>query len=169
MKFRVTDDGTPRILAQRLVQSGLSVEQLESVFAEAALDMMRVTKVQIESRGRRGGGSWAGLRPDTIRKKGNSEIFFTAGSNQGYTKLIGRDTLVKSVTVKGAKYQSLRLNNTGFWFGTKRPYAKVQQYGGGRKVPARPFLVVLPGDIDRWKGMILNHLLRVLKEGAKSA
>lgn len=169
MEFIIKDYGTPKILAKKLVKSGLSVESLNYVFNEAALDMMRVTRIQIDSRGHRGGGSWAALKPDTVMKKGYSEVFFTADAKPKYTE-IGDDALVKSVTVEGAEYQTLKINKTGFHFGTTRPYAKVQQRGGGkgRRVPARPFLVVLPGDVDRWKGMILRHLTVALTTNSGS-
>lgn len=150
------------------MKSGLSVEQLDSVFRVAALDMMRVTQIQIDSRGRRGGGSWASLKPDTVRKKGYSEIFFTADAKDKYTE-IGGDALVKSVTQEGAPYQSIRILNTGFWFGTSRPYAAAQQRGSTkRKIPARPFLRVLPSDTQRWGNMITARLTRVFRESANA-
>jgi len=129
------------------------------------LDMLRVERQTFYAQGRRGGGSWPALAPDTVRKKGvgYQNILRTDLAKPGYSKIGGSnsvDTLYRSMTEPGAPYQVKTLTNTSIAFGTTRPYAGAHQHGSWlRSIPARPFLRFLPVDIDRWDRMISEHLM----------
>jgi phage gpG-like protein len=150
MIFHISDNGTARIVAERLNESGVRAMEIEPVMMEIIKDMMRITALNFSSGGRRGGGSWAKLKPDTVkRKKGDARI------------LRDTDALYRSVTEPDAPYQILKLEPTGFQFGTSRPYAHVHQRGSSAaKIPARPFLRFLLPDEARWRDMLANHILK---------
>jgi hypothetical protein len=147
--------------------SARSVQTLDAVFARIIYDpaygILRINATQIGSGGRRGGGSYAGLTQGTKEKKGNSKILYTAGASPKYSRFNAQgkfDTLVKSVTVRGAPWQRVTYSRQGFQFGTRRPYAYVHQNGStSRRIPARPFLKVLQSDADRWNAWIAEHLM----------
>jgi hypothetical protein len=128
-------------------------------------DMFMVEKAVFRGQGRRGGGSWAALKPDTIRKKGigGINILRTDLANPGYSKIgesPSSDTLFKSVTEPDAPYQIKAVRNNSILFGTKRPFAGAHQYGSFlRYIPARPFIKFTNLDADRWTQMIFDHLM----------
>lgn len=156
----VTDRGTARIVAEKLFAGAELAVNTEPVIAKMIFDIMRITDTQFISEGRRGGGSWARLKPDTIRKKGTAEILKTEGARPKYKSLEGENLLYKSVTVEGAPFQILKFTRNSFEFGTNRPYAFVHQYGSPKRhIPARPFLRVLPPDQERWNRWIMRHLV----------
>jgi phage gpG-like protein len=141
------------------------------VMAKIVNDMLRVEKQIFYGQGRRGGGSWQQLAPDTVRKKGvgYQNILRTASAKPGYSKIgdvNSVDTLFRSLTEPGAPYQLLNVTNTTVEFGTDRPYAGAHQYGSWlRFIPARPFLNFLQLDIDRWDAMIGGHLMAPFMAG----
>ena len=165
----VTDYGTAKIVAERMYSSAARVDTLKLVMDKILLDLLAVTRTQIDSGGRRGGGGYAHLKQDTVRKKGNAQILRTSGSRPKYDR-IDSDALVRSVTVKGAPFQIWITANEGFEFGTDRPWAFVHQYGSpARRIPARPFLRVLPGDADRWTRWITQWLIEPFEKPVEEA
>jgi hypothetical protein len=155
----VTDYGTPKIVADRLLESGARVDTLETVWEVIKLDLLKITETQISSGGRRGGGSYRKLQDETIRKKGNARILYTAGSREVYDR-IDSDALVRSVTVDRAPFQIWVSTKDSFEFGTDRPWAFVHQYGSDYKNrPARPFLRLLPTDATKYRDMIATYIL----------
>ena len=168
MPFFVTDSGTPKIVGEKLFESGQKTRGMKPIMQSIFVDMLFNNWTQIDSGGHRGtgtrGGSYAQLKPLTLIKKGSAEILFTASARQGYKSIPGDDLLVRSVTQQGARYQIKRVTATGVELGTKRPNARSHQYGNpDRKIPARPFLSVIPGDIDKWKGWIAAKLMEGLE------
>jgi phage gpG-like protein len=164
VEFLVTDHGTAKIVADKMYASAEKVETTNIVFEKILLDMLRITRIQIDSEGRRGGGSYAQLREDTKLKKGRTEILKTEGAREKYSAFsqMGRfDTLFNSVTRKDAQFQIMNANKNSLRFGTRRPYAAVHQHGGGKggRVPARPFLRVIPSDQERWNYWLTRHLV----------
>jgi len=143
------DFGTIRDLEGNLIASGKAA--LDTLIPMRAIsnDLFAIERAQFVSQGRRGGGSWAKLKPDTIARKGHAQIL--------------RDTraLVDSVTRRDAPFQILEVRNTELIFGTDRPWAGVHQHGSAYKNrPARPFIKILPTDVSRWTSMIARHLTR---------
>jgi phage gpG-like protein len=166
VEWIIKDYGTPGIVANKMFESAAAAIDMSSVVTEIVFDLFRIEKIMFESEGRRGGGSWKRLAPATVAKKGGTEILRTEGSPPGYGS--GRDLLFRSLTVLGAPYQNIKVKNDFLEFGTKRPYARVHQYGStARKIPARPFLRFTKNDYERWERMIENHLTKAFKAGTK--
>ena len=144
--------------ARQLVDTG-------PVMVKIARDMMAAERATFYGQGRRGGGSWAPLAPDTIRKKGvgYQNILRTDLANPGYSQIEGHassDTLFKSLTEPGAAYQILDVTPEAIRFGTTRPYAGAHQYGSWlRFIPKRPFMNFLETDIERWNAMLRRHIM----------
>lgn len=146
------------------------MENLTPAFEEIFVDMLLTTDTQIKSQGRRGGGSWAALKPDTVRKKGgDTRILYTEGAPPKYSEP-GGDALVKSVTKAEAPYQVFQMTNESLIFGTSLDYGQTIQKGSSRRnIPARPFLKVLQGDVDRWTSLITRRFMAPLHESKARA
>jgi phage gpG-like protein len=170
--YELFDFGDARRVSEKFMQASVDAEpiRLRGAMHEIAFDMMRAEQILFRSQGRRGGGSWAHLKEETERKKGNSRILFTSGSKPGYSDP-GNNTLYRSLTVTNAPYQVLTIAGYELEFGTDRPYAYVHQVGGGNKggVPARPFLKFTLFDRKRWLGIVEKHLLRSFSLGTAKA
>lgn len=142
------DFGTTERVAANLEIMGRRALNMEEPLAEIITDMMLVEKKIFSSGGRRGGGSWARLKDDTVKRKGgNIQI------------LRSTDDLYRSLTEPNAQYQVLSITPRGIEFGTERPWAFVHQYGNSR-VPRRTFIKFLPSDITRWTRMLNAHLTK---------
>ena len=164
MSFSITDEGTPQIVGDRLIAAGESVGDMTVVMNDIFKLMLYANLQLIQSGGRRGGGSYANLRPLTVIKKGGADILYTMGARPNYTKL-GDDTLVRSVTEDDGPFQIKEVTNTEVVLGTDRPYAGAHQYGSpSRKIPRRPFLQVTKGDEERYRDMIAAKLMEAFKE-----
>lgn len=158
--IHVTDFGSTEQVGLRLKNMALAAVDTIVPMHEIAADMLRIERVTFKLQGARGKGvsRWTALKPDTVRKKGSTRILFTEGAKEGYSAL-GSNTLFRSVTVPDAPYQDLTVSKKVIFFGTKRPWATVHQYGSS-KHPPRPFMYVLPGDIARWDRLLFRHLLK---------
>jgi phage gpG-like protein len=144
---------------KRLEKMKNAPRYMAPVMNKILVDMARATGELIKSEGRRGGGSFKRLKPETIKKKGNKRILYTSGSSEGYSTL-GGSALVHSVTYKtGGRFAVREHDQRSVTFGTTHPYADVHQEGGGRNIPARPFILFTEYDINRWKRWMLAHLV----------
>jgi hypothetical protein len=163
--WEITGEADAFEVAGLLTAGAKQARTTDVVMAKITNDMLRVEKQIFYGQGRRGGGSWKPLKPDTVRKKGvgYQNILRTASAKPGYSKIgdvQSVDTLFRSMTERGAPYQILNVTNTTVEFGTERPYAGAHQHGSYlRFIPARPFLNFLQLDIDRWDAMIARHLM----------
>lgn len=145
--------------ANMFLRSGEAAVNAEVPMLKIAEDMMLVERAVFSSGGRRGGGSWARLKADTVRKKGSTEILRTLNAKPGYSR-VGGDALYKSLSDPGTQYQILRITNDSVTFGTDRPYAGVHQKGSAsRNIRARPILRFLPTDVNRWQNWLLRHII----------
>lgn len=133
--------------AARLDHAADAVGTMEGVLGRIAEDMMRIEKIVFDSQGRRGGGSWKPLDPATIKRKGSSRILVETGA------------LEASLTEPGATFQVLKIGPNYVEFGTDHPAAEFHQEGTSR-MPRRPLIKLVPGDITRWERMIETHLVR---------
>jgi phage gpG-like protein len=173
MIFEMTGSSDAYKVAGLLHGGALAAQHTRPVMERIVVDMMRVEKRVFSGQGRRGGGSWPELAPDTVRKKGvgYQNILRTSNANPNYSKIGGAqsiDTLYRSLTQPGAPYQVLGIRNNIIRFGTSRPYAGAHQRGSWlRSIPARPFLTFLEADYVRWTRMIAEHLMEPFIRGSK--
>lgn len=163
MRFVILDFGTAQREALRLAGGGRAAFNMFPAMEKISMEMLAAEEQLFISQGRRGGGSWARLKPDTVRKKGSSKILYTEGAHDKYKPEppSGENILFKSMTKVGARFQYLKVFKNSIHFGTNRPFAAVHQYGSpARKIPARPFLRFTPGDVDRWNAILSRHVMK---------
>lgn len=156
MQVKITEFGLERVAHHMDMSANLAGNTLP-VVEKIVTDMLRIEGIVFSSGGRRGGGSWARLKPSTIRRKGNSTLLKTEGAKHGYSTLGNNNTLFKSLTVPGAPFQILKFTSTMIDFGTERPGAEALQHGRP-DMNARPFMRFLPTDYERW-GRILGDYI----------
>jgi phage virion morphogenesis protein len=149
-------------VAFKLRLTGRQARDMRPVFNDVADYLMDITGKQFDSQGRRGGGAWARLTPKWAAYK----------ARHGYDPRIlhMRGPLRRSVTVRQAKGQILRITPQTMTFGTSIDYAGVHQHGfetRQRYMPARPFLRVLPGDQRKINQMLTDHLMRPWRGGVR--
>lgn len=129
---------------------------LTPALEEVGQDMMRTTKIQFESGGRRGGGSWSFPSADWEARK------LKEGGDP--RPLIQTGRLMKSVTREGSSEMILDIKGNKLTFGSRVPYADVHQHGDpARNIPARPFLVFLESDQNRWRKIITGWIVDPMK------
>lgn len=153
MQIVIMDFGSVETVAVHMAQSADNAIDTLIPMRAISNDLFAIERSQFVSNGRRGGGSWAPLKPDTIKRKGNARI------------LVEDRGLVDSVTHRDAEFQILEVQNTELIFGTSRPWAWTHQ-GPSRAredLPVRQFIKILPTDVNRWAGMIARHLVRPFK------
>lgn len=147
-------------VANRLNRYAHRGQETTPVMWQIAADMIAVEGAVFASNGRRGGGSWKRLKPDTVRKKGVFDILRTRDANLAYSEP-GNDALFDSLTKINAPFQILEVSRRGVEFGTSVPAAGIMQEGSSkRNIPARPFMRFTQNDVDRWNEMIIAHLMR---------
>jgi phage gpG-like protein len=121
-------------------------------------DMIQDTKMQFESGGRRGGGSWKFPTQETRKRK--------ARRGQDPRTLFGTHRLFDSLTARGDEDMILEISNTGIHYGSRVRYADTHQHGdASRGIPARPFIQFLDSDIDRWGDIILSYITDPMRRG----
>lgn len=158
MEFILVDFGTIEQQVKRFTKGASLAVETESVMTEILADMFTVEKNLFNSQGRRGGGSWAKLKPDTVKRKGNTTIYKTSDAAAGYAS--GDDALIKSLTEPDAPYQEAVVTRDTISFGTNHPHAAVLNFGSdSRGIPARPLIKFTDRDLDRWSDMIFAHLM----------
>jgi phage gpG-like protein len=116
---------------------------------EVASDMMRVIGATITSGGRRYGGSWAALDPQTIKRK--------AAKGQDPRALIATGALLRAYSVMGAPNQILEVGAQHLRLESSLDYAEDLQTGTSR-MPARPFINFYPQDRRRWAAICSEYL-----------
>lgn len=133
--------------AKRLSAGAKAVNELLPVMIRIGEDMMRIEKIVFSSQGRRGGGQWKKLKPETVKRKGSNVILVDTG------------TLETSLTEPNAKFQILNTTRSGLEFGTSDPVAVFHDEGRGNN-PRRPLFKFVAGDQKRWNKMITDALMR---------
>jgi phage gpG-like protein len=145
--------------AEHMFERGaIRASHMRPVMEDIADDMMSVFGRVFDSQGRRGGGSWAGLKPDTIRQK--------VKAHEPLWILIQTGALRASVTERDAPFQMLRVTNNSINIGSYLPYARAHQEGN-EHVPARPYLRFTHYDAERWAGMCTTAIVRAMKIGTR--
>lgn len=149
MEFKMVVFGEDKA-ALKLEESGAAAVDTISVMERILVDMFRVEEAVFSSQGRRGGGSWAGLKPETIKRKQSAVILVDTGE------------LLRSVT---ESTDDMRVTNTSIDFATSHPGAASQQFGdSSRGLPARPFIRFTFYDLQRWESWITEHLTRTFND-----
>lgn len=114
-------------------------------------DMIESTKIQFESGGRRGGGSWARASKEWQFEKLRSGL--------DPRPLFATHRLFGSLAHKGDPEMVLDIQPLSIRYGSQVPYADTHQFGDPeRGIPARPFIHFLPGDIARWGRIIIMYI-----------
>src|SRR5437763_185235 len=147
----IKDFGSSEKVAENLQAHGERADNMFGVLTKIALDMLESERKLFESGGRRGGGSWKKLKPDTIKRKGHDKILVDTGM------------LKSSLTELGAPFQVMDITKTTIRFGTDDPIAIVHDLGLGT-VPKRPIIKFTRFDGKRWNEWIVQHLMRGINE-----
>lgn len=156
MEFIILDvnSSTERVAAKLNLGADAALDN-EAPMLKIVEDLFKVEAAIFASQGRRGGGSWAKLKEDTIRRKGSTEIL--KGTHD--------ELLFKSLTEPEAEFQILHVDRTGIEFGTDRPFAAVHQTGSSkRNIPRRPFMRFTQFDMNRWNAILGAHLMAPFHE-----
>jgi phage gpG-like protein len=123
-----------------------------------AEDMIEDTKMQFESGGRRGGGSWKFPSRDQMNRK--------MKRGQDPRPLFQSHRLFESLTQRGDEEMILEIGSNGIRYGSRTPYAETHQFGDpSRNIPARPFIKFLESDIERWGEIILTYITDPMQHG----
>lgn len=148
MSFSIIQEfGSAEHVAHNLEQSGRRVNELLPIMEEIGADMIEATAKFWQSGGRRGGGSWKKLKPDTIKRKGNAQILVETGR------------LKASLTEPGAPYQILNASAYTVEFGTEEETGAWHHHGAGN-LPVRRILQFTQFDTRRWNKKIADFLMK---------
>lgn len=141
---------------RQLLRGAERAGNMRPALVEVRLDMFRVIRETFLSQGRRYGGSWKGLRPETIERK----------VNQGLDPriLIARRRLMDSFTKRSSRYMHSKVTNDRITLESTLVYADTHQYGDpDRGIPARPFIRFYPQDRRRWVKICEASLMEALR------
>ena len=148
--------GTVRIVAFGETQVAMNLRRgvkalgdMAPALTVVADDMMRVIGTTIESGGRRYGGSWSALDPQTVARK--------AKKGQDPRPLIATGALLRAYSVPGAPNQHLEIGPQHITLESTLDYPEMIQ-SGTRKMPARPFIDFYPADRKRWAKICAMYL-----------
>jgi len=104
-----------------------------------------------QTRGATSGVYWSPLRGSTIRRKTQ------AGDQLVRSPLIASGDLMKSLSVRHAKYQRLSVDDKGIDFGTTHPAAGYHE-SGTRHMPRRPPLIIPAKHAHEYIGMLNDFI-----------
>lgn len=149
MYFRIEILGD-KLATLRLKRIGERAYNPSPVMIGVLDELRRIAGATMDSQGRRGGGSWAFLKPATIRRK----------ARMGLDPRIERATglLYESLTRAGHPDQIAEVSRSGAALGSALPYARPQSKGT-RTLPARPLVKVNEYDKNRIGQMILEYIV----------
>lgn len=141
-----------REAAEHLHGIGIKAQNVEPAMLEIVRQLQRIAGISMTAQGRRGGGSWQHLKPDTIRRKAKRGLDPRTefATHALYNSLSGQ-TADSIVEISG---DSLK-------FGSRLPYTKAQMFGWPPKnLPARPLITIVEGDRKKMGKTILDHIVR---------
>lgn len=145
--LRIFIFGDERVHRQLLRGAAVAVNP-KVAFNVIASDLMNVIGANFESQGRRGGGSWKFLQPDTIRRK--------LAKGQDPRILIATGALMRSMTERGDINQNLQVTSKTIRLSSELPYAEAHDQGIGQ--PKRQFTRILPTDRARWASYVTQEI-----------
>lgn len=145
-----------RVVRRKLLRGAQAALSMRPALIEVRTDMQRAIRMNFQSQGRRGGGSWKQLDPKTVESKER------AGLDPRI--LMARHRLIDSFTRRSSRYMRTRIANDRVELESTLPYAAVQQYGSDDgHVPARPFVRFTEYDRTRWATICRNHLIGAMR------
>src|SRR4051812_31916579 len=113
-------------------------------------DMFRVIGATFSSQGRRYGGSWKALDPQTVKRK-------AAAGSLDPRILIASGALMRSVSHEGDPNQIFQVTGSEIILDSTLDYAEAHQRGNDH-VPKRQFIKFYPQDRRRWVGIVQDEL-----------
>lgn len=129
---------------RKIIRTAVAPSLARSAMDQVATELMRIIEQTFLSQGRRGGGSWRFLQPETVRRK--------IRMGQDPRILFATHALFNSLTNRGDPRQKLRVSNTEVLLGSKLPYARKQQ-------EARPMIKLTRSDKLRIDKIIADHVM----------
>lgn len=152
MRIEVTQKGITTAV-RKIRTIGANAENSHAMLIELAYDLGLIEYETFRSQGRRGGGSWKKLKPDTVYQKLSRglDVRILHATHEL------RDSLVQRKHPQHVE----KITGTQLRFGTDVRYAGVHQKGAPRaKVPARPFFKLTPGDKKRHAKIVTGQLIK---------
>jgi hypothetical protein len=128
----------------KIIRTAVAPTQAKSAMDQVATELMRIIEQTFLSQGRRGGGSWRFLQPETLRRK--------IRLGQDPRILFATHALFNSLTHRRDPMQDLRISNTEVRLGTKLSYARVQH-------ATRPIVKLTKSDRRRMDKIIADHVV----------
>ena len=105
-----------------------------------------------ETRGATSGVYWSPLKKSTVERKTR------AGVADPFAPLRRSDKLMKSLSVRGAEYQVLEIDDDSVYLSTELPYAEIHAAGNLPRMPARPPLIVPKSHAHEYIKMIRDDI-----------
>lgn len=138
--------------SERLTAMGARATDTESAMIEIGRQLQQIAGISMTAQGRRGGGSWQHLKPETIRRKAKRGL-------DPRTEFATHD-LYNSLT-RLAAGSRLQIRNDSLTFGSDLAYARAQHFGlRSKNLPARPLITIVEGDRKLMAKTILDHIVR---------
>jgi hypothetical protein len=138
-------------VAESFTRMGIRAQDVEPAMIEIGQQLQKIADISMTAQGRRGGGSWAFLKPDTIRRK----------AKKGLDPRIEFAThaLYNSLT-KVAAGSHIDTDHNSVRFGSDLAYARAQHFGRPEiNLPARPLITIVEGDRKMMAKTILDHIV----------
>lgn len=137
-----------------LVATGQRAVSLFPVMDEIADKVLERERRLFESRGATGGRYWSPLRSSTVRIKTK------LGVPDPFAPLRRTDSLMKSLSVRGAEFQILEVNDDSFHLATEHEAAEYHAEGTAH-MPARPPLVIPKAQAQEYVKMIKDYVFGI--------
>jgi hypothetical protein len=137
--------------AYHLEVFGDKAEVLKPVLEDITDKILERERRMFETRGATSGVYWSPLRGSTVRRKQR------AGDPLVRSPLIATGALMRSLSVRHAKYQRLSVDDKGIELGTSHPAAGYHETGT-RYMPRRPPLIIPAKHAHEYIGMLNDFI-----------
>lgn len=137
-----------RTFRRKMERAAFSVSNAEPFLHVVMDDIERIERALFSSQGRRGGGSWRGLSPETIAAK--------VRKSQDPRINIATGALLHSVSDQHAEYAVREVTRSSLRFGTTAPGAKQSQMH-------RPIFKFTRFDRARWAKWWGEYIVRYFR------
>jgi phage virion morphogenesis protein len=132
-------------ITERLNRTIKNLENPEPMFRLIGKHQLVSTLQNFEAGGRP--SHWKALKAQTIlgRMGGKKKVYTLSGKIRvpAARKAFGHKPLIRGGTLRDL--QTFEASSSGVRIGSNVPYAQYHQFGT-RRIPARPFLIILPSD-----------------------
>jgi phage gpG-like protein len=150
MVFRLVMIGDKDVV-EKFTTMGLRATHAQPAMLQIVEIIRRAFEISMTAQGRRGGGSWQQLKPDTIRRKAKKGLdprteFATHALYESLTRTAAGSRVV--------------VTDSSLSVGSDFAYARTQQFGlPSKNVPARPLITIVEGDRRDIAKVILAHVV----------